>query len=169
MTIPDIDYSELAGRKAECPDGCGMCCLCQPEVLPREMAFFRKNRPDCVTKTRGQDSHFCIKMKKGRGSCVLLDGRRCTIYADRPTFCRQFPYHFYAGDRISVELDLSCRGVWTGNGADAAEEARALAEASESRLAAELKESSEVYREFYSICREDDPGEPEPGSEVRCG
>lgn len=154
MTIPDIDYSELAGRKAECPDGCGMCCLCQPEVLPREMAFFRKNRPDCVTKTRGQDSHFCIKMKKGRGSCVLLDGRRCTIYADRPTFCRQFPYHFYAGDRISVELDLSCRGVWTGNGADAAEEARALAEASEFRLAAELKESSEVYREFYSICRE---------------
>ena len=30
-----------------------------------------------------------------------------------------------------MELDLSCRGVWAGNGEDAMNEAKALAEASE--------------------------------------
>ena len=154
MTIPDVDYSEVSGKKVECPEQCGMCCLCQPEVLPQEMSFFRTKHPDHLMRTKGEDSHFCLKMKKGRGSCAFLNNRRCSIYNDRPTFCRQFPYHFYAGDRLSVELDLSCRGAWTGKGNDAAEEAKGLAEASEKRLESELREASAVYREFYSICKE---------------
>ena len=154
MTIPEIDFSEIAGKKIECPSECGMCCLCQPEILPQEMGFFRNNHPKSVTTSKTPDRHFCITMKKGHGSCSFLNKRRCSIYANRPTFCRQFPYHFYVGDRISVELDLSCRGAWTGNGNDAVEEARALAEASEKRLASAMKEASQVYREFYGICKE---------------
>lgn len=152
--MPEIDYSEVTGKKVECPEECGMCCLCQPEVLNNELPFFRKNFPTSVTRSKSPDKHHCLKMKKGHGSCMFLSGRRCEIYQNRPTFCRQFPYHFYIGDKISVELDLSCRGAWTGKGADAAEEARGLAEASEKRLVSALKEASDVYREFYSICRE---------------
>lgn len=153
MTI-EIDYSEVTGKLSECPPQCGMCCLCQPEVLPEERNFFRTKFPKAMVKSKCEDQHFALAMKKGKGSCVFLNGRRCDIYANRPTFCRQFPFHFYVSDRVRVELDLSCRGVWSGNGTDAAIEARSLAEASERRISAALKEATAVYKEFYSICKE---------------
>ena len=111
MSMPEIDYSEVMGRKVECPEQCGMCCLCQPEVLPQEVPFFRTNHPKSLIRSKSQDRHFCLTMKKGHGSCGFLNGRRCDIYPNRPTFCRQFPYHFYVSDKIHVELDLSCRGA----------------------------------------------------------
>lgn len=154
LSMPEIDYSEVIGRKVECPEQCGMCCLCQPEVLPQEMAFFRQNHPSSVVRSRSQDRHLCLTMKKGHGSCGFLENRRCKVYQNRPTYCRQFPFHFYVSDRVHVELDLSCRGAWTGRGEDAAEEARRLAEASQKRIEAALKESTQVYREFYAISRE---------------
>ena len=154
VSMPEIDYSEIAGKKIECPSECGMCCLCQPEILPQEMGFFRNNHPKSVTTSKTPDKHFCITMKKGHGSCSFLNNRRCSIYQNRPTFCRQFPYHFYVGDRISVELDLSCRGAWTGLGNDAVTEATELAERSERRLNSAIREASQVYREFYGICKE---------------
>ena len=150
----EIDYSEVTGKKAECPPQCGMCCLCQPEVLPEERAFFRTKYPKALVKSKCEDQHFALAMKNGKGSCVFLNGRRCDIYQNRTTFCRQFPFHFYVSDRIRVELDLSCRGVWSGNGEDAIIEAKKLAADSERRLSLALKEASAVYKEFYSICRE---------------
>ena len=152
--VIEVDYSDVAGKKAECPEGCGMCCLCQPEVLPEERNFFRTKYPKMMVKSKCADQHFALAMKKGKGSCVFLNGRKCDIYQNRTTYCRQFPYHFYVSDRIKVELDLSCRGVWTGEGNDAEEEARALAQASERRLTNTLKEATSVYKEFYSICKE---------------
>ena len=150
----EIDYSEVADRKVECPPQCGMCCLCQPEVLPEERNYFRTKHPKALVKSRCEDQHFALAMKKGKGSCVFLNGRRCDIYQNRTTYCRQFPFHFYVSDRVRVELDLSCRGVWSEEGHDAIAEAKDLAAASDRRIAAALKEASAVYREFYSICRE---------------
>lgn len=150
----EIDYSEVMGRKVECPSECGMCCLCQPEVLPEERPFFRTNHPDALVKTKGPQPYFALAMKKGCGSCVFLDGRRCKVYDHRTAYCRQFPYHLYASDRLKVELDLSCRGAWTGKGNDALTEAKQLVEAADSRIRSALEESSAVYREFYSNCRE---------------
>ena len=122
----EIDYSEVAGRLVECPPECGMCCLCQPEVLPDERPFFRKNHPSALVRSRGPEPYTALALKKGRGSCVFLNGRRCSVYQHRPTYCRQFPYHLYASDRLQVELDLSCRGAWTGKGASALDEARMI-------------------------------------------
>ena len=143
----EIDYSEVAGKKVECPPQCGMCCLCQPEVLPEERAFFRTKYPKCLVKTKSEDQHFALAMKKGKGSCVFLNGRRCDIYQNRTTFCRQFPFHFHVSDRVRVELDLSCRGVWSGNGTDAVAEAKALAEdAKESPMKFETKDNVDYLR-----------------------
>lgn len=151
----EIDYSEVVGKKVECPKECGMCCLCQPEVLPEERNFFRSKHPKEMVKSKCEDHHFALAMKKGRGSCTFLNGRRCDIYPNRPLFCRQFPFHFYLSDRVKVELDLSCRGIWSGNGVDAQAEAKALVEAAtEKRFATVLRESSDVYKEFYDICKE---------------
>lgn len=156
MSVADyeVDYSEVEGRKAECVDGCGMCCLCQPEVLPQERQFFRKNHPECLVKSRGPEQYFALALKKGRGSCVFLDDRRrCRVYDHRTTYCRQFPYHLYVSDRVKVEMDLSCRGLWTGRGADALAEAKQIVAAAGERLERALAEASAVYGEFYDNAR----------------
>ena len=156
MSVADyeVDYSEVAGRRVECPSQCGMCCLCQPEVLPEERAYFRSNHPDALVKANGPEPYFALAMKKGCGSCVFLNGRRCSVYDHRTAYCRQFPYHLYASDRLKVELDLSCRGVWSGVGNDALAEAKAVVAAADARISSVLEQSIAVYREFYANCRE---------------
>ncbi len=150
----EIDYSEIAGRLIECPPECGMCCLCQPEVLPEERQFFRKNHPNNLVMSNGPERYTALALKKGHGSCAFLNGRRCSVYQNRPTYCRQFPFHLYASDRLQVELDLSCRGAWTGQGTSAMDEARALVANADQRIASAIAESKKVYSEFYGICRE---------------
>ena len=154
--MPDyeVDYSEIAGRRVSCPEQCGMCCLCQPEVLPEERPFFKKNYPQFLVRTKGPQPYSALALKKGCGSCVFLEGRRCKVYDHRTAYCRQFPYHIYASDRIKVELDLSCRGAWDNTGSDALTEAKALVKAADQRIEQALAESKEVYREFFANCKE---------------
>ena len=150
----DIDYSELLGKKVECIPECGLCCLCQPEVLPEERSFFKQNHPTALVRNKYPEDHYALALKKGRGSCVFLNNRRCSVYDKRPTYCRQFPYHFYVSDRIKIELDLSCRGVWTGKGADAVSDVSDIVRKADRRLMEALREASAVYNEFYSNCKE---------------
>ena len=156
MADYEVDYSDVTGKKAECLDGCGMCCLCQPEVLPEERAFFKKNHPKCLVRSRGPDQYFALALKNGKGSCVFLNecGRRCKVYDHRTAYCRQFPYHIYVSDHVKVELDYSCRGIWTGKGPDALTEAKWLVADAAPRIAEALPQAKEVYREFYEYARE---------------
>lgn len=156
MAEYEVDYSDLIGRKVECPEGCGLCCLCQPEVLPEERMYFRENHPKEMVMSRGPEPYFALALKKGKGSCVFLSEgtRRCGIYGRRPSYCRQYPYHIYAGERVKVELDLSCRGVWYGTGRDAVAEAREVVSKADRRIQQALKESRKVYDQFYGYCRE---------------
>lgn len=149
-----VDYSELKGKKAECPDGCGLCCLCQPEVLTEEEGFFKSNYPKELVRSKGPDKYTALALKKGRGSCVFLNERKCKVYDKRPTYCRQFPYHIYVGDKIKVELDLSCRGVWTQKGADAETEAQEIVLRAESRIKGAVNEAGAIYSQFYRNCEE---------------
>ena len=156
ICLPDyeVDYSEVVGKLVSCPEECGMCCLCQPEVLPEERPFFKKNYPQFLVRTKGPNPYNALALKKGCGSCVFLENRRCKVYDHRTAYCRQYPYHLYASDRIKVELDLSCRGAWYGTGNDAVSEAKALIKAAEPRIEQALSESKEVYREFFANCKE---------------
>jgi len=157
----DIDLSELEGRSFACLDGCGSCCLCQPELLPKEAEFFRRARRSAVVMA-GEPAHPALALKKGQGACVLLGGeRRCEFYRDRPHYCRQFPFHVHLGDRAQVVLDLSCRGAWAGAG-DALREGRALVQKSRNRIADALDVTKGVYAEFESICREAGVFKPAP-------
>ncbi len=154
MADYEVDYSEVVGKLVSCPEQCGMCCLCQPEVLPDERPFFKKNFPQFLVRTKGPQPYNALALKKGCGSCVFLENRRCKVYDHRTAYCRQFPYHLYASDRVKVELDLSCRGAWTGTGSDALAEAKDLVKRADARITEALAESKEVYREFFSNCKE---------------
>lgn len=105
-------------------------------------------------RSRGPEQYTALALKKGRGSCVFLQNRRCTVYDHRTAYCRQYPFHLYASDRLQVELDLSCRGVWTGQGVSAMDEARDIIGRADQRILKSIAESRKVYSEFYSICRE---------------
>ena len=63
--MPDyeVDYSDVAGRRVECLSGCGMCCLCQPEVLPEEEPFFRKNYPERITLSKTPEHYTALALK----------------------------------------------------------------------------------------------------------
>ena len=154
MADYEVDYSEITGKLVSCPEQCGMCCLCQPEVLPEERPFFKKNYPQFLVRTKGPQSYQALALKKGCGSCVFLDNRRCKVYDHRTAYCRQFPYHIYASDKIKVELDLSCRGAWGGKGNDAMIEAKELIKNADQRIEAALTESKAVYHEFFANCKE---------------
>ncbi|MGD1059839.1 MAG: YkgJ family cysteine cluster protein [Methanomassiliicoccales archaeon] len=147
-----LDLSEIEGRKFVCLDNCHLCCLCQPELLEDEERFFRKDFPDKIVSRRTPHRHTALAMKQGGGPCIFLDEGRCSVYQQRPHYCRAFPFHVYLGDRAQVELDLSCRGAWGDQGADATVFALELVEENRERIARGLKDSSEVYEQFRTNC-----------------
>ena len=147
-----LDLSELSGRKFVCLDECQLCCLCQPELLEDEERFFKRNFPDRVVGRRTPHRHTALVMKPGGGPCTFLDGGRCTVYQQRPHYCRAFPFHVHLSDRAQVELDLSCRGIWGDRGEDATLFALELVEENRERIARGLEDSHEVYEQFRANC-----------------
>lgn len=151
----DVDMSELEGRTFTCDDKCGLCCLCQAEVLPHEVGYFKKNHPSRIVMKNEPHRHVALALKGGEGPCSFLaPNRRCQIYRDRPHYCRQFPFHLYIGNRVQVELDLSCRGVWMGGQEDALVVGGQMLSDNIQAVRATLQESKAVYREFESNCED---------------
>ncbi len=149
-----LDLSELEGRRFICQDPCKLCCLCQPECLPAEVDYFKRNHPDRLVLKKEPHRHYALALKKGQGSCSFLEDGKCQVYAHRPHFCRQFPFHIHVGSRVQVELDLSCRGVWSDQGEEAMSEGLRLIQQNEAVIRRTLKESVPVYREFINNCIE---------------
>ncbi|MFA5313488.1 MAG: YkgJ family cysteine cluster protein [Methanomassiliicoccales archaeon] len=156
MSLPlnnyQVDLSELEGRKFTCLDGCGLCCLCQPELLEQEVTYFKRNHPDHLVAKKQPHKHFALSLKKKVGSCAFLNSRRCDVYNIRPHYCRQFPFHIYVGSRVQVELDLSCRGVWVDKGEDCMSAGARLISDNETTIRPTYEKADEVYRQFFKNC-----------------
>ncbi len=112
MTEFEIDLSLLQGLRFTCLEGCGYCCLFQPDVAEDE----KKRLEEIGLSWAVTKSHFsgfpALKLQGNGGACTFLKGKRCQIYEDRPHFCREFPFHIYLGERVQVIPNLSCRGLW---------------------------------------------------------
>jgi Fe-S-cluster containining protein len=153
----ETDFSEVMGRSYRCIDKCALCCLCQPELLPREESRFRA---DPLLRDSVVESHIspevrgaAIKLRGQHGACHFLSGRRCTIYQDRPHFCRAFPVNIFVGWRIQVNANLSCRGIGL-EGERLEQLARTVLQDYErSELEKELKDAREVFSEFLDNTR----------------
>jgi Fe-S-cluster containining protein len=149
-----VDLSELEGRKFVCIDPCQLCCLCQPELLEKEVPYFKRNFPERLVVRRSPHKHTALALKNGHGPCTFLDGGRCSVYPNRPHYCRQFPFHVHLSERVQVELDLSCRGVWLDRGEDAVAFGTQLLAENSTALKRGLEDSREVYRVFKANCSE---------------
>jgi Fe-S-cluster containining protein len=154
----EIDYSEVEGRTYRCVDGCALCCLCQPELLPEEETKFRADPrlADGVTdrhispEVRGA----AIRLRGAHGSCHFLKDKRCRIYQDRPHFCRAFPVNVFVGWRIQLNANLSCRGMGL-EGENLTELAKGiLSEYGDIRLRTESGKARNVFTEFVRNTRD---------------
>ncbi len=154
----EIDAAELRGKAFRCIDGCGLCCLCQPELLHNEIQYFLSTDQlrKSVTRSSIDSSKRAIAMLPSGGPCTLLRDRKCTVYGNRPHFCRSFPVHTHLMWRIQLTADMSCRGVWRpwqGSVPDGYEDLESyglkeLHTYSAEKLENELREAAEVYRLF---------------------
>ncbi|MEM4232497.1 MAG: YkgJ family cysteine cluster protein [Thermoplasmata archaeon] len=152
-----IDYTELRGRTYRCIDGCALCCLCQPELLPEEEARFRASSElaDAVTERHiSPDARGAgIKLKGAHGACWFLENRRCRIYEQRPHFCRTFPINVFVGRRVQLNANLSCRGIGVpGEGLERIGR-EVVASYGLDRLREELDKAAAVYDEFEDNCK----------------
>jgi len=154
----EIDYSEVVGRTYKCIDGCALCCLCQPELLPDEELIFRKN-PDLAGGIAARHispdvEGAAIKLKGSHGSCYFLENKRCRIYSQRPHFCRSFPINVFVGWRVQVSVNLSCRGIGL-EGESLEKSARDIISGyGDARLQQEVVTAKRVFSDFVRNCRE---------------
>ena len=154
----DLDLSELDGKEYRCLDGCALCCLCQPELLPDEE---RKLRGDPVLSAGLADKHIspdvrgtAIKLQGAHGACHFLRNRRCAIYGQRPHYCRAFPISVFSGWRIQLNANLSCRGIGlAGEGLRATGE-RLLETYGAEVMEEELRGSRQVFLDFSGNTRD---------------
>ena len=155
-----VDMSELDGKSFACIDGCGMCCLCQPELSDEELKLFETDEFLRSGLTRehldGRRSARpnAIKLQGGRGACHFLKNRRCTINELKPKFCRQFPVHVHVLRRIQLNVNLSCRGVREEGGSSMRSYGKTLISSiPETKLYSELEEARKVADEFDERCK----------------
>ncbi len=154
----EADLSELHGLSYTCIDGCALCCLCQPELLPDELERFRADPrlAEGVSETHISPDveGAAIKLRGSHGACHFLQGRRCTIYGDRPHFCRLFPVNVFVGWRIQLNANLSCRGIGLPGEDLEAVGREVLRWHGDKALSTEVAEASAVFGQFVENTRE---------------
>jgi Fe-S-cluster containining protein len=154
----EIDLTEVRGQTYRCLDGCSLCCLCQPELLPKEEERFR-TEPHL---SRGlAEKHIspdvrgaAISLRGAHGACFFLRERRCSIYADRPHYCRAFPISLFAGWRIQANVNLSCRGIGLPGESLETLAADLLRGFDERAVRTELEAARKVFSEFTDLARQ---------------
>jgi hypothetical protein len=158
----EIDLSELDGKSYECLDGCGLCCLCQPEVSEKELRLFQGNPMLAKGLT---NEHFdgrrtqlpsATKLQGGHGACHFLRNRRCQIYEIRPRFCRQFPVHVHVSWRVQLNGNLSCRGIVPGGTSLRSFGQSVLSAYPDGLLATELEGSRRRFADFERKAKDAD-------------
>jgi len=154
LSEDEVDLSLLEGRSFTCLEHCQLCCLHPPELMPREARYFRQHHPDRIERRERPHRHLSLAMRKGIGPCIFLVDRRCEVYEHRPSFCRQYPIHLHLGERLEAEPDLSCRGVWTGEGTELLPMGREIVKGRQRELEGALAHTRGLYRTFTETCRE---------------
>lgn len=155
---PDIDWSEIEGRTYSCIDGCALCCLCQPELLPPEEEEFRGS-PELAAgispKHISPDVEgAAISLRGDHGACHFLRNKRCSIYDRRPHFCRTFPLTAFVGWRIQLNVNMSCRGLGLPGEDLMAIGKDWFSRFSNEQLGAELSVARSVFHEFSTNARD---------------
>lgn len=117
-----IDISLLPGLRFKCLPNCGLCCAFRPQVGDFELDVARNNPvvgPRLVEEidSDGFVEHYLPLHRSPdgtTGACAYIGSDRlCTIYEKRFLKCHLYPYYLRFSDRVQVDVDLACSGIWT--------------------------------------------------------
>lgn len=102
-----LDTALLLGASFTCRPGCALCCYTTPRVTDKERAQLIAIRPGPIASADGS----WIPSWPAGGACQMLHLQRCTVHAQRPSPCRQFPISVHLGARAQATLVVSCPGL----------------------------------------------------------
>jgi uncharacterized protein len=120
-------------QEADVPcDGCVGCCISSyPIPLRPSDAVALARVPDQFLQWPARVGELARMNFRDDGTCPMLEGERCTIYADRPRTCRDYDCRIYAatglapdGNRPVIQQRVR---EWRFDMADAEEQAQAAA------------------------------------------
>lgn len=163
-----VMQSPLGGldvRRFECMPNCGRCCGYKVSLLETDITRLDRaglTRGQILDPTRAPADGFAACLAKRNGACALLDGeKRCTVYANRPLYCRLYPYIREAYSELQLDVDLSCPGVGQGTRLPESELAEILrrdgAEGDHARLLESGRRAMETAGRFLGFRADQEP------------
>lgn len=108
------------GLRFQCT-GCGKCCTGSPGYvflsqtdIERLSHHFQCSPTDFTKKmTRFVDGQYALLDRPGSYDCIFLQNNQCSVYENRPTQCRTFPWwiHHLRGPSDWEEAATRCEGI----------------------------------------------------------
>lgn len=108
------------GLRFKCT-GCGKCCTGSPGYvylskpdLEKLAARFSLSLKEFTKKyTRLVDEQYALLDAPGSHDCIFLKEKKCTVYEERPTQCRTFPWWIYhlRNPKEWEEAGKRCEGI----------------------------------------------------------
>ena len=108
--------------KFKCLPGCALCCSEYKVPLTKYDSERLKKTQKAVSpdykalKDQGDGSIIgFINDDRIKGCAYLSEDKTCSIYADRPLYCRTFPFIRDSYFKLEMSVDYSCPGVGCGD------------------------------------------------------
>lgn len=100
--------------KFKCLPGCGLCCHYKVYLLPDDVERIKRviKNDNFWIKDSVQEDRVAGYLKRRKGFCIFLNEKRlCSIYPQRPLYCRLYPFIKEVYFHSEIDVDLSCPGL----------------------------------------------------------
>ncbi len=100
--------------KFKCLPGCSLCCHYKVYLLPDDVERIKRivKSDNFWIKDSAQEERAVGYLKRRKGFCIFLNKKRlCSIYPQRPLYCRLYPFIKEVYFHSEIDVDLSCPGL----------------------------------------------------------
>ena len=148
-----------SGLRFRCLPGCGLCCrtyripLTESDLVRLKQVVDPEACSTIAFEKHGQGGGLPTFMEngKGKGCCYLDEDALCSVYGNRPLYCRTYPLIRDTYEGLEMSVDHTCPGVGEGDPVTAEQIEEAFLQEGKSRPEVlDLTESSANYRVICS-------------------
>lgn len=100
--------------KFKCLTGCALCCHYKVSLLPDDVEKIRSivKADDFWVKNSNEGRRVIGYLKRKEELCIFLTKEGfCSIYPQRPLYCRLYPFMKEVYFHSEIDIDLSCPGL----------------------------------------------------------
>jgi Fe-S-cluster containining protein len=148
-----------SGLRFRCLPECGLCCrmyripLTESDLVRLKQVVDPEACSTIAFEKHGQGGGLPAFMEngKGKGCCYLDEDALCSVYGNRPLYCRTYPLIRDTYEGLEMSVDHTCPGVGEGDPVTAEQIEEAFLQEGKSRPEVlDLTESSANYRVICS-------------------